>query len=110
MRRPSIAAALITLSVSAALAQAPAQAPSNPLRRPAPAASAPAAPAPAAAEAPTPRRATRAARAASTGDFKARRKRCSEDWRAAKAANTTAGQKWPQFWSACNTRLKAAGV
>jgi len=35
-----------------------------------------------------------------------RRKRCSEEWKAAKAAGTTAGQKWPQFYSACNTRLK----
>jgi hypothetical protein len=35
-----------------------------------------------------------------------RRKKCSEEWKAAKAAGTTAGQKWPQFYSACNTRLK----
>jgi hypothetical protein len=35
-----------------------------------------------------------------------RRKKCSEEWKAAKAAGKTAGQKWPQFYSACNTRLK----
>jgi hypothetical protein len=35
-----------------------------------------------------------------------RRKKCSEEWRAAKAAGKTANQKWPQFYSACNTRLK----
>ena len=35
-----------------------------------------------------------------------RRKKCSEEWKAAKAAGKTADQKWPQFYSACNTRLK----
>ena len=35
-----------------------------------------------------------------------RRKKCSEEWKAAKAAGKTAGQKWPQFYSACNKRLK----
>ena len=35
-----------------------------------------------------------------------RRKKCSEEWKAAKAAGTTAGKKWPQFYSECNTRLK----
>ena len=37
-----------------------------------------------------------------------RRKKCSEEWQAAKAAGKTANQKWPQFYSACNTRLKGA--
>ena len=35
-----------------------------------------------------------------------RRKKCSDEWQAAKAAGKTANQKWPQFYSACNTRLK----
>ena len=35
-----------------------------------------------------------------------RRTKCSEEWKAAKAAGKTANQKWPQFYSACNTRLK----
>ena len=35
-----------------------------------------------------------------------RRTKCSEEWKAAKAAGKTAGQKWPQFYSACNKRLK----
>src|SRR5262245_21929863 len=35
-----------------------------------------------------------------------RRKKCSEEWQAAKAAGKTANQKWPQFYSACNKRLK----
>jgi hypothetical protein len=35
-----------------------------------------------------------------------RRKKCSAEWKDAKAAGKTAGQKWPQFYSACNTRLK----
>jgi hypothetical protein len=93
-------AALAALSASTVAQTA---APANPLRRPAATAPAPAA------ESDTPRRA-RAARQASTGDYKERRKRCSGEWRAAKAGNTTGGQKWPQFFSACNTRLKAAGV
>jgi len=38
--------------------------------------------------------------------FNERRKKCSEEWQAAKAAGKTANQKWPQFYSACNTRLK----
>lgn len=38
-----------------------------------------------------------------------RMRACGEQWRAAKAANKVpAGQTWPQYWSACNTRLKAA--
>jgi hypothetical protein len=35
-----------------------------------------------------------------------RRKKCSAEWKEAKAAGKTANQKWPQFYSACNTRLK----
>jgi len=39
-----------------------------------------------------------------------RQKKCGAEWKAAKAAGTVEkGQKWPQFWSACNKRLKAAG-
>lgn len=37
-------------------------------------------------------------------------KKCGAEWTAAKEAKKIkAGQKWPQFWSECNTRLKAAG-
>jgi len=40
-----------------------------------------------------------------------RQKQCGEEWRAQKAAGKIAeGQKWPQYWSACNTRLKARGL
>ena len=35
-----------------------------------------------------------------------RRKKCSAEWKEAKAAGKTAGQKWPQFYSECNKRLK----
>ena len=36
-----------------------------------------------------------------------RQKKCGAEWKEAKAANkVAAGQKWPQFWSACNKRLK----
>lgn len=35
-------------------------------------------------------------------------KECAAEWHAAKADNTLpAGEKWPHFWSTCNTRLKA---
>ncbi|MGB8316255.1 MAG: hypothetical protein WCE69_17400 [Aestuariivirga sp.] len=37
-------------------------------------------------------------------------KECAGEWRGAKGAGTLpAGTKWPQFWSSCNTRLKAQG-
>ena len=35
-------------------------------------------------------------------------KECGTEWKSAKAANTVpVGQTWPQFWSACDARLKA---
>ncbi|MEO6609081.1 MAG: hypothetical protein ABIN69_11495 [Aestuariivirga sp.] len=35
---------------------------------------------------------------------------CANQWRGLKASNKLpAGTKWPQFWSACNKQLKAAG-
>ena len=37
-------------------------------------------------------------------------KKCGAEWKAAKAAGKVEkGMKWPQYWSACNKRLKAAG-
>ncbi len=39
--------------------------------------------------------------------FRQRIHECSVEWQSDKAANKLkAGQKWPQYWSACNTRLK----
>ncbi|TAN12319.1 MAG: hypothetical protein EPN45_05325 [Rhizobiaceae bacterium] len=39
--------------------------------------------------------------------FRKRIHECSVEWHQAKdAGKIKAGQKWPQFWSACNTRLK----
>jgi hypothetical protein len=36
-----------------------------------------------------------------------RQKKCGAEWKEAKAAGKIEkGQKWPQFWSACNKRLK----
>ena len=35
-----------------------------------------------------------------------RQRKCGAEWKEAKAANRTAGMKWPQFWSRCNARLK----
>ena len=38
-----------------------------------------------------------------------RQRKCGAEWKAAKAAGKIEkGQKWPQFWSACNKRLKGA--
>lgn len=37
-----------------------------------------------------------------------RQKKCGAEWKAAKAAGKVEkGMKWPQYWSACNKRLKA---
>ena len=37
----------------------------------------------------------------------AREKKCGQMWKADSAAHRVpAGQKWPQYWSACNKRLK----
>jgi hypothetical protein len=39
-----------------------------------------------------------------------RLKKCGAEWKAAKAAGKIEkGMKWPQYWSACNKRLKGAG-
>lgn len=41
---------------------------------------------------------------------RARMKECGAQWRATKeAGKIPEGQTWPQYWSACNKRLKAAG-
>jgi hypothetical protein len=40
----------------------------------------------------------------------ARARACGLEWRTAKAGGRIkAGQKWPQYWSECNTRMKADG-
>ena len=52
-------------------------------------------------------------RAASPGMLAARerQKKCGAEWKEAKAAGTVPkGQKWPQYWSACNKRLKSQGT
>lgn len=88
-----------------------------PAATPAPAATAPAAPAkpaaaPAAAAKPAAAAPAAAAKTGLTGReaANARIKQCGAEWKAAKeAGKVPAGQKWPQYWSACNARLKAAG-
>jgi len=41
----------------------------------------------------------------------ARERACGQDWKADKAAGKiAAGMKWPQYWSDCNKRKKAAGM
>jgi hypothetical protein len=42
--------------------------------------------------------------------FRQRIHECGAEWQSEKAAGTLpSGSKWPQFWSACNARLKAQG-
>ena len=63
-------------------------------------------PAPAATDAKT---TTPKAPSAGVAATRERQKKCGAEWKAAKAAGTIEkGQKWPQYWSACNKRLKAA--
>jgi hypothetical protein len=39
-----------------------------------------------------------------------RERACGKEWKEAKAAGKVkAGMKWPQYWSECNKRMKAAG-
>lgn len=45
-----------------------------------------------------------------TAAMRARQKECGAEWQADKAAGKTGSMKWPQYWSACNTRKKAAGM
>jgi hypothetical protein len=41
----------------------------------------------------------------------ARDRACAKEWKADKAAGKVpAGMKWPQYWSACDQRKKAAGM
>ena len=40
-----------------------------------------------------------------------RLKKCGAEWKATTAAGKVEkGMKWPQYWSACDKRLKAAGA
>jgi hypothetical protein len=40
-----------------------------------------------------------------------RMKKCGAEWKEEKAAGkVAAGMKWPQYWSACNKRLKGQGA
>ena len=51
----------------------------------------------------------KAAPSAGVAAMRERQKKCGAEWKAAKAAGKVEkGQKWPQFWSACNKRLKTA--
>ncbi len=110
----------IPVAAFAQAAPAPVAAPAtaSPLQKrltpptPAPTTAAPAAIAPAAIAA-APKTVAPEAKSANKSGTKsagaARRTKCSEEYQAAKKANTLAGQTWPKFYSGCNTRLKAAG-
>ncbi len=92
------------MSEGAPAAETPPPPPPPPPAKPAAAAPPPPAAAPAAAapaEKPSGGRAAMIARA----------RACGADWKAAKAAGQIpAGQKWPQYWSECNTRKTAEGM
>ena len=95
----------LCLVTTAASAQAPAAPAVSPLRRPAQASPAPASPQPAspAEETAKPQRQMSPGMQAA----RVRQKQCGVEWRAEKAAGkVAAGAKWPQYWSACNKRLK----
>jgi len=52
-----------------------------------------------------PKRAPSAGQAA----MRERQKKCGAEWKQAKAdGKIEKGMKWPQYWSACNKRLKSA--
>ena len=94
-----------------------AAAPAAPAAAPAPSAAAPAAPAPVVAAKPAPAKVDAAkpdaAKPVSEGRAAeiARQRACGAEWKADKAAGKIqAGMKWPQYWSACNTRKKAQGA
>ena len=68
---------------------------------------------PAAAQTQTDKKETKAKKPPSVGvlAMRERQKKCGAEWKEAKAASKIEkGQKWPQFWSACNKRLKAAAT
>ncbi len=98
---PEPKAAAPAAAAPAAAAPAAAAKPAAPAK---PAVAAPATPAAAAPDA--------AAKPLTPGQIAAheRIKKCGAEWQEAKAAGKIkAGQKWPQYWSECNKRLKAAG-
>ena len=87
----ALAAALLSLPIQSAKAQAPA--PDAAVKTAKPRAAAAAKPAPS------------GGRAA----MLERQKKCGAEWREAKAGGKVEkGMTWPKFWSACNTRLKGA--
>lgn len=82
---------------------APAAAPAAPAAKPAATTASRPAPAPSAANSATKPADGRQA-------MYARERACAADWKADKAAGKTGSQKWPQYWSDCNKRKKAAGM
>ncbi len=105
-----ILASILTLGTSvSAFSQTPIPAsPSNPLQQRLTPPAAAAAPAPAPSKAPAVETKAMDAKPTAKNAGNARRKQCSEEYQAAKKANTLAGQTWPKFYSVCNKRLKGA--
>lgn len=99
MRWFPVVAAVLLVSALAGTPPAAAQAPQT-----GPDATAPGAPA-----AP---RSARPKREPTAGQLAARERmrKCAGEWREAKAKGTTGGMKWPQYWSACNKRMKGSAI
>lgn len=112
--QPAPAEAPAAAAPTAAATPAPATAPA-PTPAPAPAPAPAVAETPAAAPAPAPAAAAPKAAAKPAGEGKtaqaSRQKKCGAEWKAKKAELQKADPKlkWPQYWSECNKRLKAAG-
>ena len=67
-------------------------------------------PAAAPAAAPAPAATKKKIASASQIALRERQRKCGAEWKLAKAGGKIEkGMKWPQFWSACNKRLKGGG-
>ena len=106
--RVSATPAAATAPAAPAATAAPA---ANPLKPVAVAPAAPAAPVVAAKPAAPAATPTAAPAGGGKAAMIARERECGAEWKAQKVEliKATPGLKWPQYWSACNTRLKAAG-
>lgn len=96
------------MSGSTAAAPAPATTTAAPAK-PASTAAAPAKPTTASAPASTTTSTEKKPVSAGREAMYSRERECGKEWKEAKAAGKTGNMKWPQYWSECNKRLKAAG-
>jgi hypothetical protein len=53
---------------------------------------------------------TKKPQSASQVALRERQRKCGAEWKVAKSASKVEkGMNWPQYWSACNKRLKSGG-